>query len=122
MNVQIIMGRLGKDPESKTVNGTTIASFSLASDERRKVDGEWKAVPEWFNVTAFGKTAEAVMKFAGKGRRVLVVGKTQSREYEKDGQKRKFTEVVADRVDIIDFPDQPSDRGGQRGFEEEPPF
>lgn len=107
MNRVILMGRLGRDPESRVLNGGgAIANLSLATDERVKKGDRYETVPTWHRVVAFGKTAAAVVKFCGKGRRVLVDGRISYREWEKDGVKRTQTEIVADRVQVIDWPEK----------------
>lgn len=100
INKAIIGGRLTRDPEpSATVGGTEVSKFSVAIDRRYKKQGEEKQT-DFLNVTAFGKTAEFVNKYFEKGKAIIVVGSIQSRSYEKDGQKRYVTEIIAEEVNF----------------------
>lgn len=90
----IIEGNLGKDPEIEGEGDKVRTKFTVAVNEKR--GGEEKA--EWFNCVCFGKTAENAAKYLSKGRAAIVEGKLNTRQYEKDGQTRYFTELVADRV------------------------
>lgn len=104
MNKVVLIGRLTKDPELKFTpgNGTAVATFSLAVDRRfTSKDGQREA--DFINVVAWGKTAELVANYMGKGRLLGVSGRIQTRNYEaKDGTKRYITEVVAEEVQFLD--------------------
>jgi single-strand DNA-binding protein len=68
-----ILGTVGADPEVRYTNGgTAVASLRVASDERRKVDGEWKKATDWYTVKLFGKPAERAGQILHKGSAVLV--------------------------------------------------
>ena len=94
--VQLI-GNLGNAPEIVNLeSGKKIAKFSLAVNESYK-DGEGKKVENtnWFNIVAWGKTAEIVEKLLVKGSEVAVEGKLSSRSYETEaGEKRYVTEIT----------------------------
>ena len=100
LNRVILMGNLGADPELRHApNGTPILSLRLATNESF-VDKN-KTVQErteWHQVVVFGPRAEALSKLLGRGSNVLVEGGLRSSSYEKDGQKRWKTEVVAREV------------------------
>jgi single-strand DNA-binding protein len=99
LNKVLLIGNLGRDPEIKYAqSGTAICNLRIACTEKLK-DKEERT--EWVDVVCFGKTAENVANFTSKGQSVYVEGRMQTREYEKDGQKRKATEVVADRVQFL---------------------
>jgi len=104
MNYVGMMGRLTKDPEiryAQGANGTTIAGFSIAVDRRFKRDGEPDA--DFFNCTAFGKTAEFAEKYLKKGTKVIVQGRLQNDSYtNKDGQKVTATKIMADQVEFAE--------------------
>jgi len=94
-SVQLI-GRLGKDPEVKTLdNGNTVASFSIAtSDYYKNAAGEKVEDTQWHNVVAWGKKAELVSSYLKKGNEVAIEGKLIHRNYEtSNGEKRYVTEV-----------------------------
>ena len=101
--VQLI-GRLGKDPESRsTTTGRKVASFSLAVNRRWKSGGESKEATDWFNVDAWGKVGELGQQYLKKGSLVYVEGRLQTDKYEdKSGETRYFTRVVADTLQFLD--------------------
>lgn len=101
VNKVIIVGNLGKDPEVKAVGQNTVANFSLATSESYTKDGQKQEKTEWHKVVAWGKLAELAGQYLKKGRQVYVEGKLQTREYEKDGQKRYSTEIVANNITFL---------------------
>ena len=102
VNKVIIVGNLGKDPEVKAVGQNTVANFSLATSESyTDKSGQKQEKTEWHKIVAWGKLAELAGQYLKKGRQVYVEGKLQTREYEKDGQKRYSTEIVASSVTFL---------------------
>ena len=102
MNVVTLIGRLTKDPViSYTQEQVAIARFSVAIGRGKDKNGNDRGA-DYPSVIAFGKTAELVDRFLGKGRLVGVTGKLQTGSYEKDGRKTYTTDVVADRVEFLD--------------------
>lgn len=100
MNNWTGLGRLTRDPEIRySQNQTAVCKFSLAIDDGY---GEKKKT-NFISIISFGKTAEACKKYLEKGSRCAVKGKIVSGSYEKEGRKVYTTDVVADRIDIIDF-------------------
>ena len=95
LNKAILMGRLCADPELRSTNsGTPVCTLTLAVDRRGKDDGT-----DFIEVVAWSKTAEFVSKYFTKGQLMAVAGRIQTRNYEdKQGNKRKAVEVVADEV------------------------
>ena len=103
MNKTFLMGRLTKDPEirySQGANPTAIAGFSIAVDRKFKREGEPDA--DFFNCTAFGKTAEFFEKYVKKGVKVIVEGRLQNETYEKDGQKRTVTKIMVEQAEFAE--------------------
>ena len=102
MNKVIEMGRLTRDPEISSSNsGTTFARFSIAVDRRFKREGEPDA--DFFNCTAFGKTAEFVEKYLQKGTKVLVTGRLQNNNYtNKDGQKVYDVRIMVEEIEFAE--------------------
>lgn len=99
VNKCFISGRLGFDPEQRYLpSGDAICNFKVACGWKTKD----KEGTEWVQVSAFGKLAEISAKYLTKGSRVLVVGKWQTRSWEKDGEKRYSTELKADEVHFLD--------------------
>lgn len=104
VNKAIIVGRLGKDPESKTFqDGTMVCNFSVATSEewKDKNTGEKKQRTEWHRVTVYRKLAEICAQYLEKGKLVYIEGKLQTREYEKDGQKHYVTEIIAENMQML---------------------
>lgn len=99
LNSVIIMGRLTRDPEMRhTQNGTAVASLTLACDRDFKPKSGEKET-DFIDVVVWGKTAEFAANYFNKGRMAIVEGRLQVRNWQdKDGNKRKSTEVVADRM------------------------
>ena len=102
MNKVIEMGRLTRDPEISSSNsGTTFARFSIAVDRRFKREGEPDA--DFFNCTAFGKTAEFVEKYLKKGIKVLVTGRLQNNNYtNKEGQKVYDVRIMVEEMEFAE--------------------
>ena len=99
LNKIIRMGRLTRDPElRRTQSGTAVASFTLAVDRDYKPqDGERET--DFIDIVAWRGTGEFVSKYFSKGRMAVVEGRLQVRDWtDKDGNKRRSTEVVADNV------------------------
>ena len=92
--------RLGADPEMTTgSNGSAVTRMRVVTNGRRMVDGDWQDTDtSWWQVTAFGRQAEAAAEQLRKGDLVIVQGKVKQREWEKDGVKRVTAEVTADEV------------------------
>lgn len=101
MNTVIMLGRLTKDPEIRsTATGMQVASFTLAVN-RRFAKEEPRA--DFFNVTAWNKTAEFVGKYFTRGQQVLVSGRIENRSWEDNaGVKRYATDVIAEEVYFAD--------------------
>jgi single-strand DNA-binding protein len=94
-----INGYLGRDAETKVLpNGTTVATFSVATSEKIKGD----EVTTWFRVSLFGKQAESLAQYLLKGTQVDVLGRLRQSEFtDKDGNHRTSLEVVASDVQLI---------------------
>ena len=99
LNKIIIMGRLTRDPElRRTGSGTAVTSFSLAVDRDFKSQSGEKET-DFIDVVAWRSTAEFVSKYFTKGRMAVVEGRLQLRDWtDRDGNKRRTAEVIADNV------------------------
>ena len=108
--VQII-GRLGKDPETRTTkNGSAVVSFPVAVDRMWKSrDGESRKETDWFTVEAWGKLGQICQKFLGKGRLVFIEGRLLTTRWESEGEVRYFTKVVASTMQMLDRPKEVED-------------
>ncbi|MDR1298673.1 MAG: single-stranded DNA-binding protein [Oscillospiraceae bacterium] len=100
LNQVTVTGRLGKNVElHHTQSGLAVASFSLAVERDYKSEGEEKRGVDWLDCCAWRATAEFVEKYFSKGDAMTVTGRLQVRPWEdKDGNKRRSTEILVDRV------------------------
>jgi len=120
VNEIILLGRLGRDPELKsTPSGQSVANFSLAIDESyTNRAGEKVKRTLWITVKAWAKTGELCAKYLKKGRQALVTGRLDIRQYEKDGEKRYATEVIAQHVEFVGDRPRDDDAGHADSYEE----
>lgn len=93
-----ILGALGRDPE---MNGQATRLSVATSEVWTDKSGKRQERTEWHRVTAFGKTGELAQKYLTKGRSVLIEGKLRTSQYEKNGEKRYSTDVIADRIVFV---------------------
>lgn len=112
LNHITIMGRMTADPEMRvTPTGTNVATFTLACERDFKNNNGEKET-DFINVTCWRNTADFVCNYFGKGRMAVVSGRLQMRSYtDKDGNKRKAAEIVAENVY---FADSKNDSGNQK--------
>lgn len=92
-----LIGRLTKDVEKRTTNsGSTVAQISVVTSENYKdKSGEWQEQSEFHNVVLWNNQADFAEKHLAKGVLVRIEGKLKTDEYEKDGQKRWSTKIIA---------------------------
>lgn len=102
LNKVFMIGRLTKDPEIRYAqNGNAVAGFSIAVDRRYKRDGEPEA--DFFNCSAFGKTAEFVEKYLKKGTKVVIDGHLQNDTYtDKNGNKVTATKIMVESMEFAE--------------------
>lgn len=114
LNHIVLMGRLTRDPElRRTGSGIAVASFSLAVDRDFAAQGAEKET-DFIDIVAWRNTAEFVSKYFTKGRMAVVSGRLQIRNWtDKEGNKRRSAEVVADN---IYFGDSKRDNASDSGF------
>ena len=112
LNRVVIMGRLGKDVElRRTPGGIAVASAVLAVDRDFKDKNTGEKATDWIDVVAWRNTAEFFARNFSTGRMAAVEGRMQVREWtDKDGNKRRSAEVVADNIYFAD--------GGKRGVQD----
>ena len=103
VNKVILVGRLGKDAETRfTPSGVSVSRFTLATSRRwkDKQTGDWKEETDWHTVVVWQQ--ENLAQYLTKGKQIYVEGRLQTRSYEdKDGQKKYSTEVVADELILL---------------------
>lgn len=102
LNNVTLAGRMTKDPEiRRTQSGKAVVSFSIACE--RDFTNKGEKVTDFFNIVAWGNTAEFVGKYIGKGRMVAIAGRLETRSYEnRNGDKVHVTEVNASSVYPMD--------------------
>lgn len=104
-NQAIVMGNLTRDPELRsTPGGQQVATFSVATNRVwQDNNGERKEAVEYHEIVAWGKLGELAAQYLAKGRKVMVIGRLQTRSWEaQDGSKRQRTEIVATDVNFLD--------------------
>jgi single-strand DNA-binding protein len=105
VNKVILVGRLGRDPETRyTSGGQAVTNFTLATDESFKSrSGERQKRTEWHRIVLWGKLAEIAQQYLKKGMLVYVEGRLQTRQWEdkRDGQKRQTTEIVGNVMRML---------------------
>lgn len=113
LNHIVLMGRLTKDPELRhTQAGKAVASFTLAVD-RDFSSNDGKKETDFIEIVAWRNTAEFVSKYFTKGRMVAVSGRLQIRDWtDKEGNKRRTAEVVADNAYFADSKKDAAPSGG----------
>lgn len=105
MNNVVLIGRLTKDPELRFIpnSGKAVARFSIAVNREFSKDKE----ADFFNIVVWGKTAEYVANYSQKGRLIAINGNLRNNNYEdKNGTKHYTIEVVANRVEILEWGDR----------------
>lgn len=118
VNKVILVGNLGKDPEVKNLQGgKSVANFSIATSETWKDrDGERQEKTEWHNCQVWGENLiKVVDKYLSKGDKVYVEGKIQTRKWEdQDGKDRYSTEIVVYELKMLSTKGDGGSRGGDR--------
>ncbi len=115
VNKVILVGRLGKDPETRYMtNGEAVTNVSLATSENWKdKNGEKQEKTEWHNLVFYRRLAEIAGEYLKKGSQVYVEGKIQTRKWQdKDGKDRYTTEIIVNEMQMLG-----SKTGGAGSFE-----
>ena len=115
VNKVILVGRLGKDPETRYMtNGEAVTNATLATSENWKdKSGEKQEKTEWHNLVFYRRLAEVAGEYLKKGAQIYVEGKIQTRKYQtKEGQERYITEIIVDQMQMLG-----SKSGGAGSFE-----
>jgi len=99
MNKVILIGRIGRDPETRQTNNSRVSKFSLATTYRSQKGNS----TDWHNIVVWGKLAEVVERYCSKGSRIAVIGRLTHRQWvDKDDNKRNITEIVATELELLD--------------------
>jgi single-strand DNA-binding protein len=117
-NKVILLGNVGKDPETRsTGGGTLVATFSLATSERQKdATGNWTDRTEWHNLVAYAKLAEIVRDYVKKGSKLFVEGRLNTRNWEDKDTKKKIyrTEIIVNDLSLLSGREEGSSSGYTR--------
>lgn len=103
LNKVILIGNLGRDPETRYLpNGDAVTNISVATtDTWKDKNGEKQEKTEWHRVSLYRRLAEIAGEYLKKGSQVYIEGRIEYREYEKDGQKRYTTDIVASEMKML---------------------
>lgn len=105
VNKVILLGHVGQDPEIKHFeNDNQVANLSIATTERgfTKKDGmKVEDKTEWHNLVVWGGLSKVVESYVKKGTQIYIEGKIRTREYEKDGEKKYFTAIYVDQLQLL---------------------
>lgn len=104
VNKAILVGRLGRDPETRyTSGGQAVCNFTMATDETYKDrNGERQKRTEWHRIVVWGKQAEIAQQYLHKGSLIFVEGRIQTRQWDdREGQKRTTVEIVANNFRML---------------------
>ncbi|MEM1230464.1 MAG: single-stranded DNA-binding protein [Pseudomonadota bacterium] len=105
INKVILIGNLGRDPETRySQGGTAVTKFSVATTEswRDRNSGEQQEKTEWHNIVCFNKLAEICGEYLRKGSKVFIEGSLRTDSWEQDGVKKYRTEIVARDMQMLD--------------------
>lgn len=119
MNKVFLIGRLTADPELRyTQSQTPVASFTVAVDRRFSGKDDAKKVVDFFPCVAWRSTAEFVSRYFTKGQKIVIEGSIQNRDWEdKEGNKRRTTEVVCDNVEFGESKKEGGASSGRGGYD-----
>jgi single-strand DNA-binding protein len=125
INKVILVGNCGKDAESKTLaDGTVVARITLATTETfRMKNGESHSRTDWHTIILWRGLAALASQYLRKGSLVYVEGRLQSRQYaSKEGEKKFVTEVVGEKLVLLDKKDKSGFNPVSEAMDEEVPF
>ena len=102
LNVVVLIGRLTRDAELKYLSSNTaVSKFSLAVNRRKRSGDQWVEETDFFDITVWGKTAEALNQYLVKGKEIGVEGELRQSRWEQDGQSRSRIEIHARNIQLL---------------------
>lgn len=130
INKCIIVGHLGQEPKMQHMpSGGAVTSISVATSEswKDKNTGQQQDRTDWHRIVFFNKLAEIAGQYLKKGSKVYIEGSLRTRAWEKDGEKRYTTEIVASEMQMLDSKGEGGNAGGnstqqQPEFDDDIPF
>lgn len=128
-NSVTLVGRLTRDAELRySQSGSAVASLSIAVNRSRKQGDQWISEANFFDVSLFGKSAEALKQYLTKGKQIAIQGELKQDRWEKDGQKFSKVQIIANNIQLLggrsDGGDSSSAFQGQSssGYQSRPSF
>lgn len=101
-NIVVLIGRLTRECELRYTNsGTAVGRFSIAVNRMKRSGDQWEEEVSFFDITVWGRQAEALNPYLTKGRQVGIQGELRQNRWEQDGQSRSRIEVVASNVQLL---------------------
>jgi single-strand DNA-binding protein len=100
-NKTILVGRLTRDPEFKTINGNSFVQISIANGRKYKSNGETKEETNFLECQAWGKLSEIINQYAKKGSQVCIEGRIKQERWEKDGKKNSRIIIVIENLQLL---------------------
>lgn len=127
VNKVILIGSLGRDPETKTFpNGGSLTQFSIATSDSwvDKSTGERKEQTEWHRIVLHNRLGEIAQQYLRKGSKVYIEGSLRTRQWtDQNGQERYTTEIRGEQMQMLDSPRQQGEAtAGDSGFNQQPRF
>ena len=102
INNVILIGRITRDPEFKTVGQTSLANFSLANNRSYMDNGTRKDVVNYFDCVVWGKLAEVLKQYAGKGKQLMVEGRLEQSTWDgQDGKKQSKIRIRVENFQLL---------------------
>lgn len=125
MNSTLLIGRLTKDPQISYISDTqtAVARFSIAINRGKDKDGNDRGA-DFPNIVVFGRQAENCERYLSKGKLVGIEGRLQTGSYEKDGRKVYTTDVIANRIEFLEWDSKETSEipSGFRAVDDDIPF
>jgi single-strand DNA-binding protein len=107
VNKIILLGNVGSDPEVKNVGESKVSNFTFATSESWKdKQGNKQTETQWHNIEAWGNLADICERYIKKGSKLYLEGMVKYKNYEKDGQKKYFTIVIANSIKMLGSKEQ----------------
>lgn len=120
-----VSGNLADDAELKYSNsGTAICSFTLVANTNKKSGDEWESYPNFFDCTIFGRTAESLVQYLVKGKRVFLESRIEQQRWESEGRKRSKIVLLPSKVILGGDPanHRPAQNTSSDSFDDDIPF
>ena len=114
INKAILLGNVGRDPEIKSLpSGMRLATFSLATTDRRSKDEHGNPRTEWHNIVVWDRMVDVVENYVSKGKQLYIEGQIRTRKYEVEGQTKYRTEIHVREMELLGG--RPSSGGSNQG-------